>query len=213
MMISRDLHLVEYVNAQYHVAHISTAGSIELIRMAKKKKLQVSCEVTPHHFMLTDEAVRSFDTNTKMNPPLRTCNDVEAVKQGLRDGTIDAIACDHAPHSFDEKQVEFNYAPFGIVGLETAVGLALTELIATNILTLNQLIQVFSTNPRNILHLPSIKIVEGEKANLTIIDPSTEWIVDTQRFKSKSKNSPFNGWKLKGKTFGVFNNGQIFISG
>jgi len=212
MMISRDLHLVEYVNAQYHVAHISTAGSIELIRMAKKKKLQVSCEVTPHHFMLTDEAVRSFDTNTKMNPPLRTCNDVEAVKQGLRDGTIDAIACDHAPHSFDEKQVEFNYAPFGIVGLETAVGLAMTELIATNILSLNQLIQVFSINPRNILHLPPIKIVEGEKANLTIIDPSTEWIVDTQRFKSKSKNSPFNGWKLKGKTFGIFNNGQIFIS-
>ncbi|MDI6766345.1 MAG: dihydroorotase [Bacteroidota bacterium] len=207
IMIARDLQLTEYFAAQYHAAHISTAGSVELIRMGKKKKLNVSCEVTPHHFSLDDNAVRSFDTNTKMNPPLRTREDIEALKEGLRDGTIDVIATDHAPHSFDEKQVEFLFAPFGIVGLETAVSLASTELVHKNIISISQLIEKFSINPRRILNLPPILINEGVRANLTIFDPSIEWIVDIQKFKSKSKNSPFNGWKLKGKVFGIFNNG------
>lgn len=209
IMISRDLHISQYTKAQYHAAHISTAGSVELIRSAKKKNLRVSCEVTPHHFSLTDNAVRSFDTNTKMNPPLRSQEDVEAMKEGLRDGTIDVIATDHAPHSFDEKQVEYLYAPFGIVGLETAVGLAITELIHTNFLTPKQLIEKFSVNPRNILHLPRIKVQEGEVANFTILDLMQEWIVDIHHFLSKSKNSPFHGWKLKGKAIGIINKGKM----
>jgi len=209
IMVNRDIRLAAYAGARYHVAHISTIGSVESVRSAKRKKMPVTCEVTPHHFTLTDESVRSFDTNTKMNPPLRTREDVEAMKEGLHDGTIDVIATDHAPHSYDEKQVEFMYAPFGIVGLETALGLAITELVHKNVLTLVQLIEKLSVNPRRILSLPLIKFGEGEKANLTLIDPECEWIVDTQKFKSKSKNSPFDGWKLTGKAIGVFNKGYF----
>jgi dihydroorotase len=210
-MIERDICLAEYTKAQYHVAHISTAGAVERVRLAKRKGLPVTCEATPHHFSLTDDAVRSFDTNTKMKPPLRTRDDVEAIKEGLRDGTIDAIASDHAPHSFDEKQVEFIYAPFGIIGLETELGLAITELVEPGFLTMRQLVEKFSVNPRKILRLPLIKIDVGERANLTMIDPGIEWIVDTQRFKSKSKNSPFNGWKLRGRALGVINNNAAYF--
>ena len=210
IVIARDIRLAEYTGGQYHVAHISTAGSVELIRQAKARGLQVTCEATPHHFTLTDDVVRSYDTNTKMNPPLRTAGDVEAVKAGLRDGTIDVIATDHAPHSFDEKQVEYQSAPFGIVGLETAIGLAVTELVQKNILTLPQLIEKFSVNPRKILHLPPIKVAEGEEANLTIFDPSAQWLVAPEYFKSKSKNTPFGGRKLTGKPVGVLNNGQTY---
>lgn len=212
IMVARDIKLVEYLNAQYHIAHISTAGTVDLIRNAKQKKFPVTCEVTPHHFTLTDDAVRSFDTNTKMNPPLRTKDDIEAIKEGLRDGTIDVIATDHAPHSFDEKQVEFVYAPFGIVGLETAVGLSVTELVEKKILTIVQLIEKFSVNPRKILHLPLVKIAEGEMANLTLLDPSKEWAVNIKEFKSKSKNSPFDGWTLRGKAIGIVNNGTMLLS-
>lgn len=211
IMISRDIQLVEYTQAQYHAAHISVKESVELIREAKKKNLPVSCEVTPHHFTLTDEEVRSFDTNMKMNPPLRTHDDIEALKEGLKDGTIDAVATDHAPHSFDEKQVEFNFAPFGIIGLETALGLAITELVERKYLSLSQLIEKFSINPRRILHLPQIKIEEGEIANLTIFDPVLDWTVDIQRFKSKSKNSPFDGKMLKGKSLGIVNNKSVYF--
>ncbi|MBX2992119.1 MAG: dihydroorotase [Bacteroidetes bacterium] len=210
LMVARDIQLARYTNSQYHVAHMSTAGCVELVREAKRKGLHVTCEVTPHHFTLTDDAVRTYDTNTKMNPPLRSQDDVEAMKEGLKDGTIDVIATDHAPHSFDEKQVEFQQAPFGIVGLETAIGLAITELFEKNILSLYQLVEKFSTNPRRILHLPQIKIQEGESANLTLLDPSFEWKVDVQKFKSKSKNSPFSGYVLRGKAVGVFNNGRVY---
>jgi dihydroorotase len=212
IMIARDIRLAEYTGGQYHVAHISTTGAVELVRQAKARRLPVTCEVTPHHFTLTDELVRTYDTNAKMNPPLRTRDDVEAVKAGLKDGTIDVIATDHAPHSFDEKQVEFHSAPFGIVGLETAIGLAITELLMKNILSLAQIIEKFSTNPRRILHLPQIRIAEGEMANLTIFDPAVEWVVDPQYFKSKSKNSPFGGFRLTGKAVGVLNNGQTYWS-
>jgi dihydroorotase len=188
---------------------VSTAGTIALVRDAKSRGLSVTCEVAPHHFSLTDEAVMGFDTNTKMNPPLRSPADVEALKNGLREGVIDVIATDHAPHSFDEKQVEFQLAPFGIIGLETALGLAVTELVVPGILTLSQLIEKFSTNPRRILRLPQVKIEEGERANLTIFDPTAEWTVDPVRMKSKSKNTPFGGRKLKGKPIGVMNNGQV----
>ncbi len=211
VMIARDLHLLAYCGGSYHVAHISTRASVELVRAAKAKGLRVSCEVTPHHFTLSDEAVASYDTNTKMNPPLRTAGDVEAMIEGLRDGTIDVIATDHAPHSFDDKEVEFQYAPFGIVGLETAVGLAVTELIGRKHLTWGALIAKLAVNPREILSLPAVRIAEGEPANLTIIDPEMEWTVDPSSFKSRSKNTPFGGRKLKGKAWGIVNHGQITL--
>lgn len=211
LMVARDIRIAEYVDAPYHVAHLSTAGSVELVRAARKRGCRVTCEVTPHHFSLTEEAVRSFDTNTKMNPPLRTRDDVEAIKEGLADGTIDAIASDHAPHSFDEKQVEYLFAPFGIVGLETALGLAVRELVRTKVLTLDQLIEKFSANPRRILHLSVYGIAEGRTADLTIFDPQVEWVVDIEQFRSKSKNSPYNGWKLIGRSVGIINNGASFF--
>lgn len=212
LMVERDVALVRYIpRSRYHVAHISTKQAIEAVRAAKKEKLSVTCEVTPHHFTLTDEAVMSFDTNTKMNPPLRTREDIEAVKEALRDGTIDVIATDHAPHTIDEKEVEYAMAPFGIVGLETAVGLAMTELVASNVLSIVQLIEKFSTNPRRILSLPPIQIKEGERANLTLLDPTVEWTVDTQLFQSKSRNSPFHGRKLTGRAVGVVNNGKFSL--
>ncbi|GJQ21009.1 MAG: dihydroorotase [Bacteroidia bacterium] len=214
LMIGRDIMLLRYVpGAKYHVAHLSTRGGLELVRAARKEKLNITCEVTPHHFSLTDEAVDSFDTNTKMNPPLRTADDVQAMKEGLRDGAIDVIATDHAPHTVDEKEVEFTMAPFGIVGLETAVGLCVTELLEQKFLSWPELIEKLSTNPRKILGLPAVRISEGEKANLTFIDPDLEWIVRPEEFHSKSKNSPFGGRRLKGRAFGIFNNGKLFTAG
>ncbi|HEY6952582.1 MAG TPA: dihydroorotase [Bacteroidota bacterium] len=213
IMIGRDIVLLRYVpGARYHVAHISTRGSLEHVRRAKAEKLSITCEVTPHHFTLTDECVSTFDTNTKMNPPLRTHEDVSAMKEGLKDGTIEVIASDHAPHTIDEKEVEYTQAPFGIVGLETSIGLAITELVDQGYLTLYQLVEKYSTNPRRICSLPPVKIATGEIANLTLLDPHVEWSVDTRTFKSKSKNSPFHGRRLKGKAIGVANNGHLFLS-
>jgi dihydroorotase len=174
--------------------------------------MNITCEVTPHHFTLLEEVVASFDTNTKMNPPLRTRQDVEAMIQGLKDGTIDVIATDHAPHTIDEKDVEYTQAPFGIVGLETSIGLSMTELFHKKVLTLMALIQKLSTNPRRIMSLPTIKFAEGEWANITLLDPNAEWVVDTAKLHSKSKNSPFNGYRLKGKAIGIINNGTVALS-
>jgi len=213
LMIARDIVLLRYVPlAKYHVAHISTAGSIDCVRRAKLEKLNVTCEAAPHHFTLCDEAVKSFDTNLKMSPPLRTKKDVQAIKEALLDGIIDVIATDHAPHTIDEKEVEFAQAPFGIVGLETAIGLSITELVHQKYLTLMQLIEKLSVNPRRILSLPEIHIQEGERANLTLLDPEIEWTVDVQSFRSKSKNSPFHGRTLKGKAIGIINNGKTYFS-
>jgi len=207
LMVARDIILLRSTpKAKYHVAHISTKGTVGWVRNAKKEGLPVTCEVTPHHFTLTDEAVGSFDTNTKMNPPLRTNDDIGAILEGLRDGTIDVIATDHAPHTIDEKEVEYTQAPFGIVGLETAVGLCVTELVEKKILSWMQLVEKLSANPRRILSLPPIKVREGEPANLTFIDPTTEWTVNTGSFHSKSKNSPFHGRTLRGRPAGIINN-------
>jgi dihydroorotase len=210
VMIARDVMLAEFTRARYHAAHLSTAGAVELIREAKRKGVNVTCEVTPHHFTLTDKEVFSYDTNTKMNPPLRTQADIDALKEGLRDGTIDVIATDHAPHSLDEKEVDYIQAPFGIVGLETAIGLAVTELVLPGILTLAQMIEKFSTNPRRIIGR-EIRVEEGQCAVLTLFDPGAEWTVQCAGFHSKSKNSPFNGKILKGKAIGIVNNGQLFM--
>ncbi len=210
VMIARDIRLTEYTGGAYHVAHVSTAGGVELVRQAKARGIRVTAEATPHHFTLTDDAVRSFDTNTKMNPPLRMREDVEAVKRGLHDGTIDAVATDHAPHSFDEKEVEYVAAPFGIVGLETALGLAITELLLKGILSLGQIIEKLSVNPRRILGLPSVSVEEGETANLTIFDPAAQWVVDPRTFRSRSRNTPFGGMTLTGKPVGVINHGEVY---
>jgi dihydroorotase len=211
IMIGRDIQLARYTGAPYHVAHVSTAGAVAQIRQARAQGIAVSCEVTPHHFTLSDDAVEGFDTNTKMKPPLRSREDVAAMKEALRDGTIDAIATDHAPHSHDEKAVEYVNAPFGIVGLETAIGLAVTELVEPGVISLGRMIELFSINPRRILGLPPVGITAGEPANLTIMDLSVEYTVDPARFKSRSKNTPFGGYKFTGKAIGIVNNGQVLI--
>ncbi|MBL0175700.1 MAG: dihydroorotase [Ignavibacteria bacterium] len=209
VIVSRDIAVAEYVDGNYHVAHVSTYGAVQAVRAAKEKGLKVTCEVTPHHFSLNDEHVRGYDTNTKMNPPLRTRDDVVAMKEALRDGVIDAIATDHAPHAIFEKEVEYVYAPFGIVGLETAIGIAVTELVETGYLTLWELVEKMSTNPRRILRLPEIRVEPGAQANLTFFHPTREWQVDVAQFRSRSKNSPFHGAVLRGRPLGIFNKHQF----
>ncbi|MBI5647052.1 MAG: dihydroorotase [Ignavibacteriae bacterium] len=209
VIVARDIAVAEYVDGVYHVAHVSSAGAVQAVRSAKERGLKVTCEVTPHHFTLTDEHVRGYNTNTKMNPPLRTRDDVIAMKEALRDGVIDAIATDHAPHAIFEKEVEYAHAPFGIVGLETAIGLSMTELVHTGYLTVFELIEKMSTNPRRILRLPDIRIEEGVPANFTFFHPEQEWTVDAAQFKSRSKNTPFHGMVLRGRPRGIFNRQQL----
>ena len=209
VMVARDLKLAEFTGGRVHIAHVSTCGSVDLIREAKKRGIKVTCETTPHHFTLTDEAVKTFDTNAKVNPPLRTRKDVEAIKRGLLDGTIDSIATDHAPHSVEEKEVEFDFAPFGMVGLETALGLVVTELINKKILSWPQAIAKLTINPSRILNLKGGRIKRDFPADLTIIDPKASWIVNPSQFKSKSKNSPFSGKKLWGKVCYTMVDGKI----
>lgn len=212
IILSRDILLAKYCgNRRYHAQHISSKGSVEILRRAKVNGLRVSAEVTPHHIAITEAMLESFDTNFKMNPPLRTEEDVEALIEGLKDNTIDCIATDHAPHSLFEKDVEFEKAPNGVIGLETALGVALTFLYHKGHLTLSQIIEKMSINPRRLLGLSTIYIKEGEKANLTIFSPNAEWVVDKQYFKSKSKNSPFEGFKLKGKPKYTINNGLLYV--
>jgi dihydroorotase len=207
----RDIILSEYTGSKIHIAHISTKNAVEMVRLAKQKGIKVTSEVTPHHFTLTEEALKTYDTNTKMNPPLRTKDDVEAILEGLKDGTIDTIASDHAPHSIEEKEMEFVDAPNGIVGLETELGLALSELLHKKVLSLEQIIEKMAINPRKILNLPVPQILEGELANLTFIDPDQIWTVDVKSFKSKSKNSPFDKRLLTGKSFAVINKKQMYF--
>jgi dihydroorotase len=212
IMISRDIMLADYTGGRFHVAHISTAHSVELVRQAKKRGIQVTAEVTPHHFVLTDEAVRGYDTNTKMSPPLRTEQDRKALCEGLKDGTIDVIATDHAPHSFEEKEAEYIFAPFGIIGLETALALSISHLVNKNIISMRTMIEKFALNPYKILNLTPPQIKTGQRANLTVFDPVTKWKVDPSKFLSKSSNTPFSQWEVVGKPFGVINNNQFFLS-
>src|SRR5437588_5266380 len=190
----RDCLLAELTGARVDRAHLSTRGAIEAVRRAKQKGLQVSCEVAPHHWALTDEACEGFDTNTKMSPPLRTQDHIDAILEGLRDGTIDAIASDHAPHHADEKALEYDQAPFGIVGLETAIGLALERLVHPGTISLERLIELCATNPARILHLADCGTLRaGARADLTILDPELTWTFDASQSKSKSRNTPFDG--------------------
>jgi dihydroorotase len=209
VIVARDLLLAELAGSHYHVAHITTAEAVRLVRDAKAKGLKVTCEVCPHHFALSDDAVRSFSTNAKMSPPLRSTRHVEAIKAALRDGTIDAIATDHAPHTLQEKEQEFDYAPNGIIGLETAFGLTVTMLVEAEVLTLSQAIARLTCEPARVFTLPKGTLSVGADADVTIVDPTREWVVDVKRFASKSRNSPFHGWKLRGEVLATIVGGKV----
>lgn len=199
IIVSRDIMLAELTGGHLHIAHISTRGSVELVRQAKKRKVKITAETCPHYFTLTDEVVKKYDTNTKMNPPLRTAHDINAIKEGLKDGTIDCIATDHAPHTEEEKNKEYDLAPFGIIGLETMLGLVVKELIETKILSWAEAISKMTCNPAQIFNLKkrgSLQI--GMLADITIIDPQKEYSYKASDFVSKSKNSPFIDYPLKG---------------
>ena len=211
IIVSRDILMAEYTGGRIHIAHIGTKNSVNLVREAKRKGIKVTAEVTPHHFTLTDDAVKSYDTNMKMNPPLRTQEDIDAIIKGLKDGTIDCIASDHAPHSIEEKESEFQFAPNGIVGFETTVGLSFSELLHKNKLSIEELIKKLSINPRKILNLPIPKFEVGALANFTIFDPNFVWTVNISKFKSKSKNSPFDKRLLTGKALAVINRKKMYV--
>ena len=204
-MVSRDLILAEMTGSKYHVAHLSTRRSLERVREAKSRGLRVTAEVTPHHFTLTDSAVADYDTNAKMNPPLRSSDDLAAIVEGISDGTIDAIASDHAPHHVNLKMLEFDRAAFGITGLETAVGLALTKLP----LPITRLIELFSINPQKIMKVVPWGLFEGSTADLTILDLNRTWTFDVNQSRSRSRNSPFHGWPMKGKAVGTIVGGKV----
>ncbi len=211
IMVQRDIILAELTGTLVHIAHVSTAESVQVIREAKKRGVKVTAETAPHYFSLTEEAVRTYDTNTKMNPPLRTAADVAAIIAGLQDGTLDTIATDHAPQSSVEKDVEFDYAANGIIGLETALPLTL-QLVHAGHLSLIKALDKLTYQPARILNLPGGKLQVGALADLTLIDPNREFTVDVSKFKSKSRNSPFHGWKLKGKAVMTIVSGKIVYS-
>jgi dihydroorotase len=201
VMVARDLLLLEDTGGRYHVAHLSTARSLELVRRARRQELPVTCEVTPHHLVLTDEEVARtvFSTQCKMKPPLRSERDRQALLAGLADGTVDAIASDHAPHHADEKDVEFDLAPFGILGLETTLGLCLDRLVRPGVVSLSRLVELLSTGPARVLRLPGGTLRPGSLADVTLFDPEGEVTVAAGAFLSRSRNTPFDGWKLKGR--------------
>jgi len=208
IMVARDLLLAEYTRSSIHIAHVSTAGSVRLIRDAKNRGIKVTAETAPHYFTLTDDDLRTYNVNTKVYPPLRGKADVEAIKEGLRDGTIDAIASDHAPHALTDKEVEFEYAASGMIGLETSLALGL-RLVSAGVLTLNQLIGKMSTYPAGILGIPGGSLRPGAPADLTIIDLQRSWTVSRDTVCSLSKNTPFLGWDLTGKAVLTMKGGAI----
>ena len=210
IVVGRDIELALYLKARIHMAHMSLKRSVELIRFAKSQGIAVTAEACPHHFTLTDEAVKTFDTNTKVNPPLRTKEDVEAIKEGLKDGTIDCIVTDHAPHTAEEKEKDYDHAPYGMIGLETAVGLTITELVEKKVLSWTQMADRMSAAPARIVGLARKGIIkEGADADITIIDPEKVWEVRKEDIVSKSKNSPFIGRKLKGAVAATIYGGRV----
>jgi len=210
VIIARDIELARYLNASVHIAHMSLRRSVDLVRRAKAEGIRVTAEACPHHFTLTDEAVSSFDTAAKVNPPLRTQDDVEAIKEGLKDGTIDCIVTDHAPHTEEDKEVEFDHAPFGMIGLETSVGLTISELVHKKVLSWPQMVERMSARPAEIVGLTNKgRLAEGLDGDITIIDPEKEWIFKREEIASKSKNSPFIGRKMKGMVEATIVGGKI----
>ncbi|MEJ5185525.1 MAG: dihydroorotase [Candidatus Geothermincolales bacterium] len=213
VMVARDILLAEETGARLHLAHVSTARSVRLIREAKERGVPVTAEATPHHLILTEEDIPGYDANFKVKPPLRTKEDVEALREALADGTIDAVATDHAPHTLQSKEQEFDYAPFGISGLETSFSLLYTELVLKGELSLEELVGLFTSGPARVLDLsPPLyggEFVEGRVADLVIFDPQASWTIDPSRFASKGKNTPFAGKEVKGKVVGVLKGGRI----
>jgi dihydroorotase len=209
VMVARDILLAELTGAHVHIAHVSTAGAVRLIRDAKARGVRVTAEVTPHHLVLTDDAVRGYDPNTKMNPPLRTKRDTEALVEALADGTIDCVATDHAPHALSEKEGEFDRAAFGVVGLETAVAILLDRLVRPGLVPLPTLISRLSRDPARLLNLPGGSLAVGAPADVTILDPARELTVDPARFHSRSRNTPFAGWTLTGAPVTTLVNGKV----
>lgn len=207
--VARDILLAETTGGRVHLAHLSTAGSMRLVRDAKARELPVTCEVMTHHFALTDEAVRGFDTNTKMNPPLRSEADRQALLEAIADGTVDVVATDHAPHHADEKLREFDYAPFGIVGLETAIPLACTHLVHSGLIDMSRLVDLMSVRPHRILRVEGGHLAPGAPAHVTVIDLDQEKAVDASAFRSKSRNTPFDGVSLRGWPFLTLVGGRI----
>ena len=198
MHVARDTILARYTGARLHIAHLSTRLSLETVKRAKKEKISVTCEVTPHHLLLTDAHVTSYDTNMKMNPPLRSQEDVDALVDGIVSGSIDVIATDHAPHNINDKMLEFDRAPFGVVGLETAVGLILDRFVRTGVLGIERMVEMFSTNPARILGLERGTMARGAVADITVLDPNRQWVVSSADFASRSRNTPFEGYRLRG---------------
>jgi dihydroorotase len=209
VMVSRDIALAEATGGRLHIMHVSTVGSVEILRRAKRRGVRVTTEVTPHHFTLTDECLRSFDSNCKMNPPLRGHEHVEACIAGLVDGTIDAIASDHAPHAKEKKMQELDQAPFGIVGLETTLGLVITKLIEPGHLDWPTALAKMTCNPARILGIAKGTLAIDADADITIIDPAVRWVVNPAEFRSKSNNTPFGGWELKGRADTVIVGGRV----
>jgi dihydroorotase len=208
VMVARDLALCELTGGRLHLAHMSCAGSIRLIREAKARGVRVTAEACPHHFSLTDEAVLGFSANAKMNPPLRPRTDVEAVIEGLADGTIDAIATDHAPHAAEEKSWPIDQAPCGIIGLETALPLALA-LVAAGRLSLSHLIRLLTIQPAALIKIDRGSLSVGAAADVTILDPAKQWVVEPAEFRSKSRNTPFAGWKMTGRVVSTLVAGKV----
>lgn len=209
LMIARDLLLNRTIGCRYHVQHISTAWSVELIRRAKRDKQVVTAEVSPHHLLLTDESCRGYDTNFKMNPPLRTAADVAACIEGVKDGTIDILATDHAPHRAEEKELEFPDAPMGILGVECALALYIRALIEPGHIDWMKLIDLMSTRPAQIIKLDRGSLRDGAVADVTIINPNLSWTIDVQKFQSKSRNCPFHGWQVKGAPRATIVGGEV----
>jgi dihydroorotase len=209
LMIARNIILARNADWKIHMQHISVKESVELIRNARAKGIQVTGEATPHHITLTDECIKKYDTNYKMNPPLRSEEDRQAVIAGIADGSITVIATDHASHTQTAKQVEFDNAPFGIIGLETAFPLCYTELVAKGVITLPHLIRLLTTGPADVLGFKDYSLAEGNPADITILDPERKWTIDKEQFKSKSRNTPFDGWEVQGKVTTTIVNGKI----
>lgn len=209
IMVARDIRLAEITGGRVHIQHISTARSVELVREGKRRGVRVTAEACPHHFTLTDETLRGFDANFKMNPPLRTWSDVEAVIEGVVDGTIELLATDHAPHSSEKKMREIDQAPFGIIGLETLLPISVKGLIEPGHLSWPELIAKLTVNPARLLGLPKGSLAPGSDADVTIIDPDVRWTIDPARFRSKSRNCPFAGWEVKGRAVMAIVAGEI----
>jgi len=212
IMAIRDILLARRTGGHIHLCHMSTRGSVELIQWGKERGISVTAEVCPHHLSLTEDAVEGYNTNAKMNPPLRTAADVEALQKAVRDGTIDVIATDHAPHHYDEKEREFADAPNGIVGLETALAVNITWLVARDIIDVATLVDKMSCAPARIFHLPGGNLRRGSVADVTIFDPDAEWTVDPARFRSKGRNTPYAGQRLRGRVHRTIVDGRAIYS-